>query len=153
MKKLLVVAHTPSNNTRTLLRALEQGFVEAEAANLAVTVLSPLDASSTDVIDADGIFLFAIENFGYMNGLLKDFFERIYYPCLEKTQGLPYCLCVRAGQDGSGAVQSIERIVTGLRWRKVQGALILKGSYEKSFEQEVASLGQAFAAGLDMNIF
>ena len=42
---------------------------------------------------------------------MKDFFDRAYYPLLERTEGLPYALYVRAGNDGRGTVRAVERIV------------------------------------------
>ncbi|MEZ5450137.1 MAG: hypothetical protein R3E89_14595 [Thiolinea sp.] len=76
-------------------------------------VRTPFEADADDVLAANGIILGTTENFGYMSGALKDFFERIYYPCLEQTQGLSVALYVKAGLDGTGAC-SVERILTGL---------------------------------------
>ena len=67
------------------------------------------------------------ENFGYMSGAIKDFFERIYYPLLDETPGLPYALFVKASTDGDGAVRSVERIVAGLRWKLVMPPIVVVG--------------------------
>ena len=88
-----------------------------------------------------------------MSGLIKDFFERIYYPCLEKTEGLPYALYVRAGNDGTGAQNAVERIVTGLRWSAIQPCLILRGDYQTRFEDDCEELGMLMAAGLEAGVF
>jgi multimeric flavodoxin WrbA len=96
-KRLLVVAHAPSPNTRALLDAVVRGAHAAEAEDVEVEVMSPFGAGPDEVLAAQAIILGTPENLGYMSGALKDFFDRIYFPCLERTQGLPYALFVRAG--------------------------------------------------------
>lgn len=124
-----------------------------EISEFEVRVKAPLDAEADDVNWCDGILIGTTENFGYMAGRIKDFFERIYYPCLESTQGLPIALYIRAGEDGTGASSSIERITTGLRWKYVHDPLILRGDYDPEFEDQVAELAMTMAAGLDAGVF
>jgi len=88
-----------------------------------------------------------------MSGALKDFFDRCYYPCLERTQGLPYALCIRAGIDGAGTKRSVETIVTGLRWRKIREPLICRGPWREEFVAECRELGMLVAAGLEAGVF
>src|SRR5690349_6640134 len=77
-----------------------------------------LSATASDVLDADGYVLGTPANLGYMSGALKHFFDQIYYPCLEATVGRPFGLYVHGNDDVEGAVGSVERVVTGLRWRR-----------------------------------
>lgn len=149
MKRLMIVSHTPSANTRSLTN-----WVLAGAAGVSVELeeCQPLDAGAQQVLAADGLILGTTENFGYMSGAMKDFFDRIYYPCLDETRGLPYALFIRAGQDGQGAKTSIERIVTGLGWRAVQEPLICKGEITK-FREPCMQLGELMALGLAEDIF
>lgn len=152
-RQLLIVAHAPSTNTQRLLDAVIAGARLDDSQNLAVTALSPFDTKPEDVMAAGAIILGTTENLGYMSGALKDFFDRCYYPCLEQTQGLPYCLYIRAGQDGTGTRRGVETIVTGLRWRAVQEALICRGEWQEPFVDQCRELGAAMAAGLDAGIF
>lgn len=150
MKPLLIIANTPSPNTQTLRDAAADG---ANTAGLTPVVLSPFDANAEHVLTAGAIIIGTTENFGYMSGALKDFFERIYYPCLDKTQGLSMALYIKAGNDGQGAKTSVERIVTGLRWNHVQEPLILSGDYQPEFADACHELGAGMAEGLKMGIF
>jgi len=84
---------------------------------------------------------------------MKDFFDRIYYPCLEKTASLPFALFIRAGNDGLGARSSIERITKGLAWKQVQAALICCGPWQDKFAGQCEELGMTMAAGLEAGIF
>lgn len=149
-KKLLVIAHSPSPNTRKLRDALLAGA--QSVTGVRVTCHAPLETQADAVLDCDGILLSTPENLGYMSGALKDFFDRIYYPCLEQTQGLPYALQVRAGQDGAGTVAAVERIVTGLRWKPVQAALVCQGKFQPAFLEQCRELGETFATALDMGV-
>ena len=152
-KQLLVVAHAPSANTERLRDAVITGARSPEFGDIDTKWIAPLEAGAEDVLAARAIILGTTENLGYMSGALKDFFDRIYYPCLEKTQGLPYALYIRAGLDGTGTRRGVETIVTGLRWRAVQEPLICKGEFDEAFVESCRELGMAMAAGLDAGVF
>ncbi|MCS5563388.1 MAG: flavodoxin family protein [Oleiphilaceae bacterium] len=151
-KRLLIVAHAPSPNTRTLRDAVEQGARYSDIDNVEVIVKAPLDAGPDDILACDAIILGTTENLGYMSGALKDFFDRSYYPCLEQTQGLPFAYYIRAGHDGTGTHRAIETITTGLRWKRVQEPLICRGEYREDFEQQCQELGLYLAASLDAGL-
>lgn len=153
MHKLLIVSHTPSDNTQALTAAVIEGVRHPEINEIDLKVVPPLQADADDVLWADGLILGTTENFGYMSGAMKDFFDRIYYPCLEKTEGLPYTLFIRAGNDGLGAKSSIQRIVSGLSWKRVQAPLICTGAWSQQFLVECEELGTTMAAGLEAGIF
>jgi hypothetical protein len=153
-KRLLIIAHAPSPNTQRLCDAVEQGALTWASPTLEVVVKRPLQADPEDVLAATGVILGTPENLGYMSGALKDFFDRIYYPCLERTQGLPYALYIRAGQSaGAGSSRAVESIVTGLRWRAVHPPVICCGLFSEEFLERCDELGQAVAAGMDAGIF
>lgn len=151
-KKLLVVAHAPSPNTLKLRQAVVDGARHEDIENVEVRVLAPLEAGPEDVMACDAIILGTTENLGYMSGALKDFFDRSYYPCLEKTEALPFACYIRAGHDGTGTRRAIESITTGLRWKRIQDPLICRGDYRDEFEEQCRELGLYVAASLDAGL-
>jgi len=118
-----------------------------------VRVAQPLQAGAGEVLWANALILGTTENFGYMSGAMKDFFDRIYYRCLDHTAALPWSLFIRAGNDGRGARSSIERIVTGLGWRQVQEPMIFRGAWNDAWLADCEELGMTMAAGLEAGIF
>ena len=151
-KQLLIVAHAPSPNTLKLREAVAEGARHEDVEGVDVKVLPPLEAGPDDVLACDGIILGTTENLAYMSGALKDFFDRSYYPCLEKTQGLPFAFYVRAGHDGTGTRRAIESITTGLKWRLVQDPLICRGEFQEEFVDQCEKLGLSMAASLEAGI-
>ncbi len=152
-KRLVIVAHSPSVNTRRLRDAVVAGAGLPEIQGIEVSVKSPFEAGPPDVLAAQAIILGTTENLGYMSGALKDFFDRTYYPVLEEKQGLPYALYIRAGHDGTGTRRAVESIVTGLRWRAVQEPLVCRGEFREEFVTQCRDLGTLMAAGLETGVF
>ena len=152
-KKLLIVYHSQSGSTSRMAEAVIRGANNTDIENVEVRVRDALDATPDDVLWADGYIFVTPENFGYMSGALKYFFDRIYYPCLDKVGGRPYALFVRAGNDGSGALSSISRIVTGLAIKEVQEPVLIAGDFDESRLPECEELGMALAAGLEAGVF
>lgn len=152
-KQLLLIAHAPSPNTKKLADAVMRGARHEDIEAVDVRHVPPLEAGADDVLAADGIILGTPENLAYMSGALKDFFDRSYNKCLHHTQGLPYALYVRAGNDGTGTIRAVETIVTGLRWNAVQDPLICRGEFQDKFVDQCEELGLYMAAGLDNAVF
>ena len=153
MRNLLIVANCPSENTRKLYDAVSKGATRAEISGVQTRAREPLIANAEDVLWANAIILGTTENFGYMSGQIKDFLERVYYPCLEKTEGLPAAIYVKGGLDGTGAKNSVEKILLGLKWKLVQPTLVLKGDFREEFLPQCEELGALVAAGLEAGIF
>ena len=152
-RTLLIVAHVPSDNTQRLRDAIEAGAVSAQAEYVKLVVRTPFEANADDVLAANALVLGTTENLGYMSGALKDFFDRVYYPCLDDTRGLPYALYIRAKLDGTGTRRAVESIASGLGWRAVQEPMICHGEWREDFARDCHELGMAMAAGLDVGIF
>ena len=131
-----------------VLAGIAEGCPEAD-----VRLLSAFDAGVDDVRWADGVILGTPTHFGYMSGALKDFFERIFRPLLEETVGKPWALFVKGESDVDGCVSSVERIVTGLRWKQVLPPVIAVGDVTDDHLAAAHELGATVAAGLDAGVF
>jgi hypothetical protein len=125
----------------------------AAGEEVTLRVLGAFDAGPDDVLWAHGVLLVTPANFGYMSGALKDFFERVYHPCLDRTAGLSYALLVKGDTDVDGAVASVERITAGLRWRRVLPPVTVVGDAGPPDLERAAELGATLAAGLAAGIF
>lgn len=151
-KRLLIVSHAPSPNTQKMLEGTIRGANNNEIENLDVKFLAPLDTTAEEIIKAHALIIGTTENLGYMAGLTKDVFDRCYYECLDRTEGLPFTFYVRAGNDGTGTRRAIESIASGLSWRLVQEPLICRGTFTEDFVEQCEELGLAVAASLEAGI-
>ena len=152
-KKLLIVSNTPSKNTQTLVDAALRGASNTDINGVQIQHLTPFEATPEDVMSCDAILLGTTENFGYMSGAMKDFFDRIFYPCLEHTEALPYAIYIRAGLDGTGTEVAMQKIISGLKWKQVQDLLLCQGEFKDEFIDQVEELGISMATGLEMRLF
>ena len=145
---LLVVSHSRTGGTAQLRDAALAGIAEG-GPDLEVRSLAPLDCGPDDVLGAAGLVLLTPTNFGWMAGLVKDWFERIWHPCLDHTVGLPFALAVKGGVDVDGGVASIEKVaIAGLHWKLVAPMLTVVGDVEQEHIDAAWELGATMAAGL-----
>jgi multimeric flavodoxin WrbA len=152
-KHLLIVYHSQTGSTIRMADAVIRGATHADVDGVEVRAKTALDADADDLLWADGFILGTPENFGYMSGAMKYFLDRAYYPCEGKLNGRPWALFVRAGNDGTGAISSIRRILTGLAVKEVQEPVLIKGEFDAARLAECEELGLTMAAGLEADVF
>jgi len=148
---LLIYAGHAGGRTHAMVEAVKQGVTEA-GEDVELRALPALEAGIDDLLWAHGLLIGTPEHFGYMAGAIKDFFDRTFYPVQGKVDALPYALFVSAGNDGTGAVSSIDRIALGYRWKKCAEPLIVKGEVTDDALQRCSELGQTLAAGLALGV-
>jgi multimeric flavodoxin WrbA len=164
MKTLLIVYHSTTDGTRQMAAAAARG-AQAAAPAVQTRLLHASAAGPADVLAADAYVFATPENLAAMAGLMKDFFDRCYYPVLDQINGRAYATLVCAGSDGRHAVRQIERIATGWRLKPAADALIvcthaqtpeqIQGLKQIGREDlaRCAELGAALAAGLSLGVF
>lgn len=164
MKTLLIVYHSTTDGTRQMAAAAARG-AQAEAPGVQTRLLHASAAGPADVLAADAYVFATPENLASMAGLMKDFFDRCYYPVLDRINGRAYATLVCAGSDGQGAVRQIERIATGWRLTPAAAPLIVCTRAQTPEQIQApkqiaaddlarcAELGAALAAGLGLGIF
>jgi multimeric flavodoxin WrbA len=163
MKTLLIVFHSLTGGTRQMAQAAAAG-AEAES-DLRVSLQSAAATTPQDVLAASGYIFATPENLAAISGIMKDFFDRCYYPALERINGRPYATLICAGSDGQNAARQIERIATGWRLKPVANPLIIC-THAQTPEailvpkiigaaelERCRALGAALGAGLAMGIF
>jgi multimeric flavodoxin WrbA len=163
MKSLLIVFHSVTGGTRQMAQAAAAGA--ATEPEVTTTLLAAPQAGPADLLAADGFIFATAENLAAISGLMKDFFDRAYYPVLDRLAGRPYASLICAGSDGENAARQIARIATGWRLRAVAAPLIVC-THAQSPEAilapktipadalaRCAELGQGLAAGLAAGVF
>ncbi len=152
-KHLLIVYHSQSGTTTRMAEAVIEGARQPDIEGVDVRVRSALEADADDLLWADGFILGTPENFGYMSGAMKYFLDRVFYPCENEVSGKPWAMFVRAGNDGSGAISSMRRILTGLAVKEVQEPVLIAGDFDEARLAECEELGLTMAAGLEAGVF
>jgi hypothetical protein len=161
MTQLLIVYHSLTGGARQMAEA-----AAAAAQQEAPTILkTATEAGPDDLLSADGYIFCTPENLAAIAGVMKDFYDRCYYPVLGRIEGRPYAQMVCAGSDGENAARQTVRITTGWRLREVQPPLIVC-THAQTPEAILApkiipddqlalcrDLGAAMAAGLSLGVF
>ncbi len=161
MSKLLIVYHSRTGGTRQMVEAATDGA----RAEIETVVKFADEAEPGDLLGADGYIFAMPENLAAISGLMKEFFDRCYYPVLGRIEGRAYGLMICAGSDGENAARQAARIATGWRLKQVQEPLIVCTHAQTPAEilgaktigdtdlARCRELGTALGAGLAMGVF
>jgi len=152
-RNLLIVYHSQSGRTETMARSVRDGASDPLVEHVELRMLRAAAAGPDDLLWAHGLLIGTPENFGYMSGAMKDFFDRTFYPVEGRIQSLPYALFVCAGNDGSGAIRAIRRIANGYPLQEVQEPIVARGDVTAEVLARCRDLGMTLAAGLEAGIY
>ena len=164
MKTLLIVYHSMTGGTLMMAQAAAAGARTEEPA-MQVSLLRAADTHAADVLNAGGFIFATPENLAAMSGMMKDSFDRTYYPALDRLNGRPYATLICAGSDGRSAAQQIERIATGWRLKPVADPIIVCTHAQTAEEilrpkhiperdlKLCEELGATLASGIALDIF
>lgn len=162
MKTLLIVFHSKTGGARQMAEAAARG---ASTGEVQVRLLRAADAAEEDLLQADAYIFVMPENLAAIAGVMKDFFDRVFYGVLDRIIGRSYVVLVCAGSDGANAVRQAERICTGWRLRRAAESIIVcthAQTPEKILAlktiaaedlQRCEDTGAALAGGLALGVF
>jgi multimeric flavodoxin WrbA len=163
VKQLLIVYHSLTGGTLQMARAAAAGATRESGISVRLEVAAATGPDA--LLDSSGYLFACPENLAAMSGLMKDFFDRTYYPVLDRIQGRPYAILVCAGSDGTNAARQIERIATGWRLKAIADPLIICTHAQdpqrilapKQIGMEdlarCGELGATIAAGIELGIY
>ena len=163
MKRLLIVFHSKTGGTLQMAQAAAAGA--GSEPEVAVNFIHAAEAGPDEMLEADAYIFATPENLAMMSGMMKDFFDRTYYPVLDRIVSRPYAIMICAGSDGENAARQIQRIATGWRLKPIAEPIIVcthaqtpqailapkqVGEYDL---QRCEELGATLAAGLALGIY
>ena len=153
MCNILIIYHSQSGHTRKMAETVAEGAGSIEGVR--VTVKQASEAGLEDLLNCDGLAIGSPEYFGYMSGMIKDFFDRTYEKARGKKEVFkkPYVVFVSAGNDGTGALTHIERICIGYQLKKVYDPVVARGELNREILIQCDELGKIIAAGCKEGIY
>ncbi len=156
---LLIAWHSRTGTAQGLAAAAARGGGDR------ALLLAAEDVEPRNLLAAQGYLFVCPENLATMSGMMKEMFDRCYYPVLGRIEGRPYATIIAAGSDGEGAQRQLDRIAKGWRLKRVaepmivntdaqtpEAILAVKNVTEQALEQ-ARELGEALAEGLAQGMF
>lgn len=156
---LLIAWHSRTGTSEALAKAALEG-----AGDLA-EMIEASEVREDHVLAARGYLFVCPENLATMSGMMKEMFDRLYYPVLGKIEGRAYATIIAAGSDGEGAQRQLDRIATGWRLKRVADPVIVNTDAQTPEEilapktvsdrelQLAREMGEGLAQGLYAGIF
>lgn len=107
MSGVLIVYHSHTGNTEAMAKAIYEGAVSAGAT---VSLKKAAEAAAEDILNCDIVAFGTPNNFRYMAGVMKDFFDRVWLKIGDRAGDKLYTTFGSGGRGGRQGIESIEFI-------------------------------------------
>ncbi|WP_427968409.1 flavodoxin family protein [Altererythrobacter sp.] len=156
---LLIAWHSRTSASEQMAHAAFEGAGDR------ARILRADEVQAQDLLEAAAYIFACPENLASMSGLMKEMFDRCYYPVLGQIEGRAYATMIAAGSDGEGAQRQIDRIATGWRLKRVADPIIVnldaqtpqeilaRKTVPKEEIERCRMLGEAIAEGISLGIY
>lgn len=142
MVEVLILYYSRTGRTETLAKAVAEGVNSVKGATAKIKRVDY--ATVEDLIFCDAVAFGSPNYFGYMSGLMKDFFDRAW-SIREKITGKPAAAFTSGGGSSSSALLSLERMIEAFRMEKVCDGVVSSGTPTEYILEKCRKLGQALA--------
>ena len=137
-KKVLIVYHSESGNTEVAAQAVAEGVRSVEGVE--PLVKKAPEANAEDLKSCDAVCFGTPDYFSYMAGMLKDFFDRTFYPTQGQVKDKVCGLFVTHG-GGGRASDSVETMCRSFGLDQVTPTVLVKGKADEAAEAALRELG------------
>jgi flavorubredoxin len=115
MAKVLIVYHSQSGNTEAMAKVVAEGV---KSAGGTAVLKKAADANAEDLLGCDVAAIGSPNYFGYMAGMVKDFFDRVWATVRSNLGGKPYVTFGSKGGGGAKGLETVDSICDGLKMTK-----------------------------------
>lgn len=142
MARVLVVYHSLSGNTKKAAEIVAEGARSVAGAEVVLKQAS--EAGEKDLVSCDAIAIGSPDYFSYMAGMVKDFFDRTFYPTQGKVSNKPCGIFVTHGGGGKAA-QSVKDLCRSFKFRAVGEPVLVQNSPDAKAADALKKLGEQLA--------
>lgn len=151
MPKVLIVYHSHTGNTEVMAKAIRDGVVSAGAK---VTLKKAVEATAKDILNCEIVAFGTPNNFNYMAGAMKDFFDRLWLTIGNRTGSKLYTTFSSSRGGGRGAIEVIESIEnicetfnkwTQVNFKKALQGIVATGKPSAQILQDCKEMGSKLA--------
>lgn len=142
MVKVLIVYYSRTGRTEALAKAVAEGVNNISGATAKIVRVE--NATLDDLVSCDAVAFGSPNYFGYMSGLIKDFFDRAW-SIRDKVAGKPAAAFTSGGGPSDSALLSLERIMGAFKMEKVCDGVVSSGSPTEKDLEACRKLGENLA--------
>jgi len=137
-KRVLIVYHSMGGNTAAAAKAVAEGVKSVKGVE--AVLVKAKDANGKDLLVCDAYCFGTPDYFGYMAGMLKDFFDRAHGSTEGKLADRPCGVFVSHG-GGGAAAESMEEMCRSFKLKRVGKTVLFKEKPDENAKENLRRLG------------